>query len=243
MDKLLALKPDEDNSTPLYLQLSQKLATAINAGVWHANEALPSERAFCDALGVSRVTARKAMDLLFEQGLIMRRQGSGTYITPKLEQPLSRLSSFSEELSLRGFHPSSQWISRDVGFARQEEVLKLGLSPNTQVARLQRLRKADGVVMAIETTTLPARYLPHPERVGDSLYQWLDSAGTPIVRALQHIRAVNATEEQAALAGIAPGTAMLHITRVGYLQNNLAIELTHTYCRNDYYDFVAELRR
>ncbi|NLR74726.1 MULTISPECIES: GntR family transcriptional regulator [Leeia] len=242
-DKLLALRPDEDNATPLYLQFSQKLAAAINAGVWQADEALPSERTFCEALGISRVTARKAMDLLLEQGLIDRRQGSGTYITPKLEQPLSRLSSFSEELRQRGFKPASRWLSREVAHATQEEVLKLGLSPNSNVARLRRLRTADDVVMAIETSTLPLSSMPDPKQVGDSLYAWLDQAGTPIVRALQHIKAINASEEQARLAGVKVGTAMLLITRIGYLENNIPIELTHTYCRSDYYDFVAELRR
>jgi len=58
-----------------------------------------------------------------------------------------------------------------------------------------------------------------------------------------HIQAINASDEFAALVGIAPGTAMLLMTRVGYLEDNTPIEVTDTYCRNDYYDFVAELRR
>ncbi|WP_162960186.1 GntR family transcriptional regulator, partial [Pseudomonas aeruginosa] len=65
----------------------------------------------------------------------------------------------------------------------------------------------------------------------------------PVVRALQHVRAINASASDAALVGIAPGTAMLLMTRIGYLEDNTPIELTDTYCRNDYYDFVAELRR
>jgi GntR family transcriptional regulator len=63
------------------------------------------------------------------------------------------------------------------------------------------------------------------------------------MRALQHIRAVNANAEQARLANIPPGEAMLHITRVSYLENGAAVELTHSYCRSDYYEFVAESRR
>jgi DNA-binding GntR family transcriptional regulator len=79
--------PEGESTTPLYLQLARKLAEAINAGWWQADEALPSERTFSDELGISRVTARKAMDVLLEQGLIRRRHGSGTFITPRLEQP------------------------------------------------------------------------------------------------------------------------------------------------------------
>jgi GntR family transcriptional regulator len=239
----LALKPDETQTTPLYLQLARKLADAINAGWWQADEALPSERTFSDELGISRVTARKALDVLLEQGLINRRQGSGTFITPRLEQPLSRLTSFTDQLRQRGFEPSSVWLERGVYPPTNDEVIKLGLSPTSQVARLKRQRLADGVVMAIEMSTLPVAYLPEPLAVGNSLYAHLDTAGHAVVRALQHIRAVNASDEIARLAGIRPGVAMLLITRIGYTADNVAIELTDTYCRNDYYDFVAELRR
>ena len=77
----------------------------------------------------------------------------------------------------------------------------------------------------------------------DSLYGYLEANGTVPMRALQHIRAINANTEQARLANIAPGTAMLHITRVSYLENGAAVELTHSFCRSDYYEFVAESRR
>jgi GntR family transcriptional regulator, N-acetylglucosamine utilization regulator len=63
-----------------------------------------------------------------------------------------------------------------------------------------------------------------------------------VTRALQHFRAVNASSEIADLMGVEPGTALLLITRVGYSADQRAIELTDTYCRDDYYDFVAELR-
>ncbi|WP_416422758.1 GntR family transcriptional regulator [Pseudomonas sp. App30] len=243
MNDLLALRPDDTQATPLYLQLARNLEAAIHAGVWKAEQALPSERTLSEQLGLSRVTARKALEILLEQGLIRRNQGSGTFITPRLEQPLSRLSSFSEMLRLKGFVPGSQWLERGIAVPTHEEVIRLGLSPTDQVARLKRLRKADDTVMAIEMSALPAALLPHPEAIGDSLYQYLESIGRRVVRALQHIRAINASAEFAALVGIEPGTAMLLMTRIGYLDDNTAIELTDTYCRNDYYDFVAELRR
>jgi GntR family transcriptional regulator len=240
---LTEFKPDNASATPLYLQLSNKLAAAIHSGIWQPDEALPSERTLSDQLAISRVTARKAIDILCERGLLTRKQGSGTFITPKLEQPLSKLTNFSEELRQRGFAPGSQWLSRETGIAAPEEILSLGLSPNMIVSRLKRLRTADNVVMAIESSTLPAQYLPNPKLVTDSLYGYLETQGAAPIRALQHIRAVNATPEQAKLAGIKHGAAMLFITRVGYHANGSAIELTHSYCRSDYYDFVAELFR
>src|SRR5580698_8740989 len=137
-----ALTPDARNVTPLYLQLARNLATAIHCGVWSAGEALPSERTLSDAIGVSRITARKAIALLVEQGLIRRARGAGSFITPRYEDPLSRLSSFSEMLRRRGFTPSSKWISRVIEPANRDEVIQLGLSPAAAVTRLRRLRMA-----------------------------------------------------------------------------------------------------
>ncbi|WP_426078475.1 GntR family transcriptional regulator [Janthinobacterium sp. PSPC3-1] len=243
MSSLAAFKPEPDSDTPLYLQLANMLSDGIAGGEWRANQALPSERVLSDMVAVSRVTARKAIDMLCERGMLTRKRGSGTYITPKLEQPLSRLTSFSEELRQRGFTAGSRWLQRDIGAAAPLELLSLGLSPHMPVARLRRLRTADDVVMAIETTTIPLQYMPDPQQVNDSLYGYLEARGAIPMRALQHIRAVNASAEQARLAQIKEGEAMLHITRVSYLDNGAAVELTHSYCRSDYYEFVAESRR
>src|SRR6185312_10989359 len=229
------LKPDAGSVTPLYLQLANKLSDGIYSGAWQPDEALPSERMLSDVLSISRVTARKAIDLLCDRGMLVRRRGSGTYITPKLEQPLSRLTNFSEELKQRGFTPGSKWLARETGFAASDEAAALGLEEGAPVSRLKRLRMADDVVMAIESATIPAAYLPDPDMVGETLYGYFDAHDILPSRAIQHIRAINATAEQAEMAGIEEGEAMLHITRIGYLENGAAIELTHSYCRSNYY--------
>jgi GntR family transcriptional regulator len=237
------LRPDPRESSPLYQQLARKLGEAIREGRYKADEALPSERVLSEHLSLSRVTARKAIDQLVEQGLIVRRRGSGNYIAPRIEQPLSRLTSFSEELQQRGYTPSSRWLKRSVTAAVPEEQLSLGLSPGARVARLERLRLADGVVMAYEVSVLPESVLPRPEAVKGSLYEHLTALQRAPARALQHIRALNASPHLADQLGIPHGQAVLYITRIGYLESGQAVELTHSYCRSDYYDFVAEMRR
>jgi GntR family transcriptional regulator len=236
-------KADPQAASPLYMQLAQKLAQAIRDGEFQTEEALPSERVLSESLDLSRVTARKAIDRLVEQGLIVRKRGSGNYIAPKLEQPLSRLTSFSEELHQRGFKPSSRWLTRTFTLAAPDEQLSLGLTTGERVARLERLRLADTVVMAYEVSVLPESVLPDPQVVGASLYEHLTAAGNAPVRALQHIRAINAEPKLAALLEVPVGQAVLFITRVGYREGGQPVELTHSYCRSDYYDFVAEMRR
>ncbi len=236
-------RPDPDDSSPLYLQLARHLADAIHDGVYPVNAALPSERVLAESVDVSRVTARKAIDQLVEQGLIERRRGSGNYIAPHIEQPLSRLSGFSEELSRRGYSPRSVWLKRAITQATPEEQLSLNLPSNARVAKLERLRLANDVVMSYEVSTLPQAVLPKPAEVEASLYEYLSRTGRAPVRAMQHIRAVNANAKLAERVGVPVGQALLFITRIGYLDDGPPVELTHSYCHSDYYDFVAEMRR
>jgi GntR family transcriptional regulator len=241
MSAIFDFRADPNAASPLYMQLAQSLAQAIRDGVFHADEALPSERVLAEQLELSRVTARKAIDRLVEQGLIIRKRGSGNYIAPKLEQPLTRLTSFSEELHQRGFVPGSRWLARGFTPAAPDEQLSLELKSGERVARLERLRLADAVVMAYEVSVLPQSVLPDPQKVEASLYSHLGDRAP--VRALQHIRALNADAKLAGLLEVPLGAAVLFITRVGYLASGQAVELTHSYCRSDYYDFVAEMRR
>ncbi|MGU7840503.1 GntR family transcriptional regulator [Burkholderia sp. AW33-5] len=237
------LAPDPLDDTPLYLQLARNLASAIHAGAWRAGEALPSERLLSGSVGVSRITARRALALLVEQGLIKRARGAGSFITPRVADPLSRLVGFTAKMQQRGFVPDSVWLSRMLRTASRDEITRLGLAPGATVARLERLRRADGIVMAVEHSTLPAAVVPDPQALGASLYEYLDARGMTVVRALQHFRAANATHEIAKWMSVKPGSALLVITRIGYGVDQRAIEVSETYCRDDYYDFVAELKR
>jgi GntR family transcriptional regulator len=79
--------------------------------------------------------------------------------------------------------------------------------------------------------------------VQSSLYEHLARTQSAPVRALQHIRALNASAKLALQLGVPERQAVLFITRIAYLANNQVVELTHSYCRSDYYDFVAEMRR
>uniref|UniRef100_UPI001F241340 GntR family transcriptional regulator n=1 Tax=Burkholderia sp. WTPI3 TaxID=2822167 RepID=UPI001F241340 len=198
------LAPDPVNDTPLYLQLARNLASAIHAGAWRAGEALPSERLLSVSVGVSRITARRALALLVEQGLIKRARGAGSFITPRVADPLSRLVGFTAKMQQRGFRPDSVWLSRKLRAARRDEITRLGLAPGATVARLERLRRADGIVMAVEHSTLPAAVVPDPQALGASLYEYLEARGMTVVRSLQHFRAAHATHEIAQGIAVKP---------------------------------------
>ena len=238
----VTLSSNTPDNSPLYLQLARKLEHGIRTGTYRVDQALPSERMLVESQGVSRITARKAIDVLVAQGLVLRRHGSGNFIAPRIEQPLSKLASFSEELRQRGYAPSSLWIARATGVSSAGEREALGLARGARVARLERLRLADGVPIALERSVLPLAALPLPQALDGSLYAHLAQIDQAPVRAVQHIRAQNADATMAAQLQLAPGAALLWVTRTAYLVSGAAVEYTQSYCRSDYYDFVAELR-
>ena len=120
--------------------------------------------------------------------------------------------------------------------------MALAQSPESLVARISRLRIADDVPLAIERASLSPSFLPRPERLGDSLYAYLEESGNRPVRAIQRISAVNLGADDAALLELPEGAACLKIVRISYLRSGKVVEFTRSVYRGDAYDFVAELQ-
>jgi GntR family transcriptional regulator len=191
------------------------------------------------------VTVRKAIRSLAEDGIIVQKQGSGSFIasdTPRIEQSLSRLTSFTEDMSRRGMTTSSRWLERGVFMPSPDEVLALGLSQDASVARIARLRIAADRPLAIERASLPMDILPNPLIVETSLYEVLEKTGFRPVRALQKISAINLGSADAEVLKVSQGDAGLRIERTSYLHDGRIVEFTQSIYRGDAYDFVAELR-
>ena len=225
----------------LYQRLARGLRDAIERGVVGPEEALPAERELAQDFAVSRITVRKALDTLVADGLLIRRQGAGTFVAGRIEKQFAKLSSFSEDMAARGRAVTSRWLSRDASAVSPDESMLLGLSPGAAVYRFRRLRLADGQAMAIEYSTIPAFALDSANTVGESLYAALEETGNRPVRALQRLRAVAFTAEQAKMLSVERGAPGLYIERRGFLEDGRAIEATQSWYRGDAYDFVAEL--
>jgi GntR family transcriptional regulator len=230
---------------PLYLQLKRWIENAIRSGAIRPGEALPSERDLAVKVDVSRVTVRKAVQHLVREGVLIQRHGSGTFVAlpnQRVEQSLSQLTSFTEDMARRGMAVRSVWLDRGVYAPSPEETVVLGLSSTEGVARISRLRLTGDTPLAVERASLSSRILPDPEQVSSSLYTHLEKAGNRPVRAIQRIRAANLGEDDAKLLDVPVGSASLNIERISYLASGRVIEFTRSIYRGDTYDFVAELR-
>ncbi len=233
------------SSGPRYVQLRQRLEEGIADGTLAPNSSLPPEREIAEITDLSRVTVRKAIQELVRKGAIEQRQGSGSFVrepVARVEQSLSHLTSFTEDMERRGLSTTSTWLERGIFLPSPEEMLALGLSADAQVARIHRLRQAGGRPMALERAALPLDILPNPTEVTGSLYAVLEKSGFRPARAIQKISAINLEETEARLLDVAEGTAGLRIQRTSYLDSGRVAELTRSIYRGDAYDFVAELR-
>ena len=234
-------KLDGSSALPLYQQLQRALREAIETRLIGPDDALPPERDIAEDFHISRITVRKAIDGLVSEGLLVRRQGAGTFVCARVEKNFSKLTSFSEDMRARGRTPRSVWVRKAEGSVTPEEALTLRSSPGTPVYRFHRIRYADDAPMCIEYATVLASCLPSLDAVESSLYEALERSGNRPVRALQRLRAVLFSAEQAKLLQIRERDAGLLVERVGFLKDGRAVEFTQSYFRGDIYDFVAEL--
>jgi len=234
-------KVDNEHQQPLYRQVQEAIREAIADRSLLPDDALPAERELSTAFGVSRITIRKAIEELVNEGVLDTHHGSGTFVRTKVEKNFAQLTSFSEEMGARGMVPSSVWLNRTSGSVLPEEALKLRASPGTAVYRFSRIRLGDDSPMSIEYATVLASCLPSVDAVDHSLYEALYKTGNRPERALQRLSALILNKERAALLGASAGDAGLLVERVGYNKSGTAIEYSQSFYRGDTYDFVAEL--
>lgn len=227
---------------PLYLQLARHFRRLIGEGTLRPDEALPAERALAERLNVSRVTLRRALQTLVEDGLVDQRPRAGTFVRRvHVEQALTFLTGFTDDMRQRGFTPGSRWLDRTVAIATPDEVAALGIAPGETVSRLWRVRLADGNPLALERATVPTRFLADPLDVGASLYNRLRALGHAPHRAQQRIGATVLNRQQAGLLGVPIGTPALSIERRSFLADGRPLELMRSQYRGDAYDVVVEL--
>ena len=245
LDTVFSRRAVNAGGGPRYVQLKRLIEDAIRGGAIKPGDALPAEREIALRVALSRVTVRKAVQELVREGVLFQRHGSGTFITPRVgrvEQSLSALTSFTEDMALRGISVRSVWLDRGLYQPSPEEFLALGLTSGQLVARVSRLRIGNDEPLAIERASLTADSLPDPSGVGASLYEALEKTGMRPVRAIQRISAALLGKKDATLLGVPAASAGLNIARTSYLASGKIVEFTRSIYRADAYDFVAELR-
>jgi GntR family transcriptional regulator len=227
------------------MQVKELLRLRIAENVVAEDDHLPSERLLAAELGISRMTVRQAVRELIDEGLVFTAPGRGTYrVLAKVAQPLDHLTGFSQDMVLRRMVPSSRLLSAgamtDVALAGI-----LGIASTAPIARIQRVRLADGTPMALETSHLPLNLCPgivDLDLEHRSLYEILQGVYRLQLKAAeQMIEARVAERSVAELLCIEPGSPVLYNERRTQLEDGRLVEFVQSWYRGDRYQFRIRL--
>jgi GntR family transcriptional regulator len=209
-------------------------------------DAIPAERRLASDLGVSRPTLRAVLDELVREGLLRRRQGSGTFVAePKIALPLT-MTSFTEDMQRRGMVPGSRVLTFEAISAGAKLGQKLHLSPAEEVWAVRRLRLADDETMAIEFLHVPRKLLPDLRREDleqHSFYTLLHTEhGIVIESGVQTIEPTVTNREEADILGVPLHSPAFLFERVTQCTRGEVVEYVRSVYRGDRYRLVTELR-
>jgi GntR family transcriptional regulator len=213
--------------TPRYHEIEQSLRE--RADRLEPDSPLPSEAQLCEEFGVSRMTARAAVQRLVQDGLVYRVPGRGTFVAAaRATRTAGHVLSFSDELRRKGRVPSSRVIERRQRRATEVEERRLGVR---DVVVLRRVRLADGKPLVLEQAVFPA------DRVSDtlegdleheSLFETLVTAGLVPTSGTAALAAEAATAEDARLLRVRKGAPLLVERRLIHDQDGKPLEWTES---------------
>jgi GntR family transcriptional regulator len=241
---------DPNNILPRYYQLVNILRQKIEAGEWQPQEAIPSERQLEELYAVSRTTIRQAIGILIRQGLVYQLHGKGTYVSPrKLQKGLVELTSFSEDMAIRGLKPGQRILEIGEVEIPESVRLHLGLSPAiTRVLRLERVRTGDGQPIGLQTSYLalgPGQSISREElEQRGSLYAILqEKFNINLAAADETLEVTIANPREAMLLEVPEGSPLLLSERVLWTNERRAIEFVKILYRGDRYRYTVRLTR
>ena len=234
------MKIDKNSATPLHVQIHDFLRKSILSDELESDSPIPSERELAEDLAVSRMTVRQALNALRKEGLIYQKRGRGTFVSARKFDVHSRnLNGFSDEMKRRGMSPKSLVMEMGKETANRETAERLNLSGADEVFKIKRLRLADYIPMAIETTYLPAEMFADLERFDfeqNSLYQILENNyGMNVYAAAEDLEASICDDQISEMLGVRKKSPLLIVYRTVFTQDNQPIEFTKSVYRADRY--------
>ncbi len=242
MTQPLRIDLDRSSPVPLYHQVATAIDTAIEDGRLAPGEFLENEVALATRLGISRPTARQALQDLVDRGRLVRKRGVGTQVAPaRIHRPVELTSLFGDLLK-DGRTPTTQLLAWETVKADQDVAVALEVPEGTEVAHIRRLRLADGEPLAMMSNYVPIAIAPTAEEMTEgSFYDALRAHGAVPKVARQRIGARTATAAEAKMLHEAPRAALLTMERTAYDEAGNAVEFGQHIYRASRYMFDTTL--
>ncbi|MCM3907009.1 GntR family transcriptional regulator [Trueperella bernardiae] len=231
---------DRTSSQPLHAQISAPIKRAILEGHLLPGTRIENEVSMSRRLNVSRPTTRQALQTLVDAGFLLRRRGVGTVVAPQPKRQLMRLPSLHEEIKATGHASTTEILNYNHRRATDAIAEQLGIPIDTPVVELERLRKRDGVPVAILYNWLPAKITPPREKLEDhGLYELLREAGVEPTSTTQSVGAERPDRREAKLLAISLRDPVLTIDRTAFDPSGHIIEWGFHIYRADLYRYES----
>ncbi len=232
---------------PLYEQIKILLTQSLMAGEWKPGEAIPSEVELAARFRVSQGTARKAIDALASEHILVRRQGKGTFVAshsePSYQYRFLRVTPDSGEKP----HPQNLFFGLERGKASGDAAHALGLRPGSPVMGFKRVMSFGGRPMILDDIVFapgqfPGLTLAELEEFAGSVYSFYETVfGVRMIRAEERLRAVAADSFAAAHLKVAQGAPLLCVERIAFTYGDKPVEWRRGLCRTDGFSYYNEL--
>ncbi len=243
-----SLRLDPNARVPLYHQIFLILRNRIYGGAIAPGDLVPGEQELCTEFGVSRITAKRALNELADAGLVVRERGRGTRVVNRPPQPAvtASVEGWLENISLMGMSTKARVL--DFGYvpASDDVAAALGLEPGTEVQRAERVRILDGEPMSFLVTYIPAsigRRFSREDLNVRPLLHLLEMSGVSVASARQTISATSADAYVASALNTHVGTALIDVRRIVKDSSDRAVEYLCALYRPDLYRYEMSMRR
>ncbi len=228
---ILQVQMDRDSATPLHAQISEPLELLILSGKIPMNTLIEDEVSMAKRLEVSRPTTRRALQDLVNRGLLTRRRGVGTRVTPpQIHRPLG-LTSLNSDLQKAGYTTSTKTLSYEVRLAGPEEATLLQCEEGVEIVRVERIRFSNEEPLALLVNLLPGDIAPSLTELSEAgLYDCLRARGVVLSTAQHQVGARNADDREASLLHLNQGDAVMTMKQTVFAKDGRAVEHgTHIY--------------
>jgi GntR family transcriptional regulator len=233
---------DKKSPIPVYFQLKNIIKEDIEKRNLKPGDSLPSEREYCENFGISRMTVRQALKELESEGIIVRERGRGSFVAiPRIEQ--EGLMSFTEMVKARGMKPETEMVEF-LKIPAGNLSATLGIKAEDSIFKITRVRKADGIPVALETVYIPEEFVPNIEEKDftGSLYNILkDEYGMEIKGSKTSFSATTSTPFLEELLKLEEPMPLLKVESVNFTTGLIYYEVS--YYRSDQFKITVNLSR
>ncbi|WP_134699702.1 GntR family transcriptional regulator [Ammoniphilus sp. YIM 78166] len=225
------MKLDNSSITPLYIQLKDKIKEDIQQGKYKVGQQLPPESEICEVYGVSRITSRRAILDLVEEGILQRQQGKGTFVTEKkIKRELIDVNGFYDFTTSSGKAARAHILSSTTEAADEHQASLLRIQQGDPILRLERLYFIDDHPFSRESAHYPLNRFPGMEQhiqEGSSVYRLLkERYQTEAYHNEKTVNVIVANTEQADLLKCTVGTPIFEIEKVVLDEQEVPIHLS-----------------